>query len=224
MSLNSPLSDAVEGTTKAVLEWSSEKISAFVQKLKERQLAFIEERNTIEIVKEQLRSGETKFYAKYIDDKELLLLVRMGLTLRRLEENEDRLLNLRNRILQKFGISGLHVAQFVQNGILNRYFGLLLEKLTSEQDLKKQVDEVLRNIEKYALFVPSTSKVAEIVRKTTNILDAHSPSIFVIAGLKSASPIVAESIASLGPLMEDYELERFSSEGKEILIFKRKAS
>ncbi len=222
MSLDNPLPDAVEGTTRAVLEWSSEKIASLVQSLKERKLAFIKEPSTIEVVKEQYRSGEAKFYARYIDDNKLLLLVRMGLTLRRLENDEDRLLNLRNKIHEKFGTSGLHIAQFVQNGILNRYFGLCIEKLTSEQDLKKQVCRILENIEQYALFVSSTSKVADIVRKTTTILDAHSPPFFVIAGLKSASPIVADSVLSLGPLMEDYNLERVSSFEKEILFFTRK--
>ncbi|MEK6937990.1 MAG: hypothetical protein AABX04_03010 [Nanoarchaeota archaeon] len=215
-------SDVVEGITKGALDWSAEKIASFVQKLKERKLAFIEDRKTIEVVKEQYDSGESKFYNKYIKDKELLFLVRIGLTLRKLEEDEDKLLNLRNKVHHKYGINGLHIAQFVQNGILNRYFGLLIEKLTSEEDLEKKMYEVLKNIEKYALFVSGNSKVAEIVRKVTAIVDSHSPSIFVIAGLKSTAEIVSESVIPLGPIMEDYEQERFSSKGKEIVIFKMK--
>ncbi|MBI4981112.1 hypothetical protein HZC30_06165 [Candidatus Woesearchaeota archaeon] len=217
-------SEAVEGVTKGALDWSAENIASFVQKLKERKLAFIENRKTIEVVKEQYNSGESKFYSKYIKDKELLFLVRVGLTLRKLEEDEDKLLNLRNKIHHKYGINGLHIAQFVQNGILNRYFGLLIEKLTSEEELEKKIHDVLKNIEKHALFVSGNSKVAEIVRKATNIIDSHSPSIFVIAGLKSAAKIVSDAIAPLSSIMEDYEQERFSSEEKEIVIFKVKVN
>jgi len=62
MSSDSPISDVAEGTTKAVLEWSDAKITSFIKKFKERKLAFIEEPKTIELVKEQYRSGEAKFY------------------------------------------------------------------------------------------------------------------------------------------------------------------
>lgn len=222
MSSDNPISDIAEGVAKGALEWSAEKIASLVQGLRDRKLAFIEDRKTIEVVKEQYHSGESHFYGKYVKDNELLLLVRMGLTLRRLEEDEEKLLNLRDKIHRKYGIPGLHVAQFVQNGILNRYFGLLLEKIASEEELKQRMYEILKNIEKHALFVSSTSKIAEIVRKATAVIDSHSPSFFVIAGLKSAARIASEATIPLGPIMEDYEQERFSSEGKEIIIFKRK--
>ena len=222
MSSDNHFSEAAEGLTKGVLDWSTEKIKQFVQKLKDKKLAFIEERKTIEVVKELYNSGEATFYSKYLKDKELLLLVRMGLTLRKLENDEEKLFNLRNKIHSKYGPKGLHIAQFVQNGISNRYFGLLIEKMISEEDVEKRMFNVLSNIEKHTLFVSSTTKVSDIIRKVTTIIDAHSPSMFVIAGLKSATKIVAESIPSIIPIMEEYESERFSSAGKEIVIFKRK--
>ena len=98
MSSDNPLSDVAEGTTKGLLDWSAEKIVQFVQKLKDKKLAFIEEKKTIEVVKEQYNSGEAKFYQKYIHDKNLLFLVRVGLTLRKIEDDEDRVQNLRNKI------------------------------------------------------------------------------------------------------------------------------
>ena len=94
--------------------------------------------------------------------------------------------------------------------------------MTAEENLPQKIIDVLINIEKYSLFVSSTARVAEVITKTSVIVTAHSPSIFVIAGLKSAAPIVSESISPLERVMEDYELERFSSEQKEILFFKRK--
>ncbi|MBI2662759.1 hypothetical protein HYX11_04855 [Candidatus Woesearchaeota archaeon] len=46
------LSDVAEGATKGLLDWSLDKISHFVQKLKDRELAFIEEKKTTEVVKD----------------------------------------------------------------------------------------------------------------------------------------------------------------------------
>jgi|SRR3989338_1342353 len=222
MSSEKVFSEATEGLVKGLLDWSTEKISGFVEKLKARKLAFIEESTTIAVVKELYNSGEAKFYAKYVKDKELLLLVRMGLTLRKLENDGERLMNLRNKIYNRYGPKGLHTAQFVQNGISNRYFGLLIEKIISEEDLGKKMYDVLINIEKHALFVSSTNKISDVVRKVTTITDAHLPAMFFIAGLKSAAEIVQESIPSITPIMEDYEFEKFSSPGKEIIIFTRR--
>lgn len=216
------LAEAVEGVTKAALDWSFEKLASFVKKLKERKLAFIVDKKTIDVVREQYHSGESKFYAKYISNKELLFLVRMGLTLRKLEREENRLLNLRDKIYHKYGLRGLHIAQFTQSGVLNRYLGMLIEMLISEEDLENTIANVLNNIEKHTLFVLATNNGADITRKSQTIIDAHSPSIFVITGFKSAAKIVETTRPLLQNIMQNYELERFSGNEKEILFFKRK--
>ena len=55
-----------------------------------------------------------KFYSKYIKDKEILFLVKIGLTLRKLENDKERQHNLRDKIFRKFKVEGLHIAEFVQ--------------------------------------------------------------------------------------------------------------
>ncbi len=221
MSSDNAISDVAEGATKGLLDWSIEKITQFVQKFEDKKLAFIEEKKTIEVVKEQYQSGEAKFYQKYITEKNVLFLVRIGLTLRRIEDDEERLQNLRNKIHNKYGINGLHIAQLVQNGILNRYFGLLIEQLASEEELKHKISEILTNTEKHSLFVTSSNGVAEIIRITCTRIDAHTPPIFVVAGIRSAAKTVAESIIPLEKIMVGYKMERFSKENREILFFKR---
>ena len=217
-----PISDIAEGTAKGFLEWSSEKISALVKKFKEKNLTFIQEPNTIEVVKEEYRSGESKFYETYIKDKNLLLLVRLGLALRRLEGDEDRLRNLRDKIFRKYEVSGLHVSEFVQNGILNRYIGILLEKVESIEILGDRISEILKNIDKHTIFVKSTTKKEEIIKKANVITCANSPPIFIVAGFKSAAKIVSELTELLKSELKDYDFEIFSGGEKEILFFKRK--
>ena len=146
MSSNSNIEDVSKGVTKGVLEFSKNEVISLIKKLKERKLAFIEEQKTIEIVKEQYRSGESKFYEIYIKDKNLLLLVRLGLTLRKLENDKERLQNLRDKILKRYDIEGLHLAEFVQNGVLNKYISILLEELTSLKKLEEEIQEILKSI------------------------------------------------------------------------------
>ena len=219
---SNPLSDISKGATKGLLEWSSEKVASLVQKLKDRKLGFIQDPKTIEVAKEQYNSGEAKFYQIYIKNNEILFLVRMGLTLRKLEGNEERLQNLRDKIFRKYKVKGLWLAEFVQNGILNKYVGVLIEELSSIEELKKEIEEVLKNIEKHVLFVKSGIKCPEIVKNVANIVHAHSPNIFIISGIRSAAQVIMDCSDKIQMVLPTYALERFSSSEKETLFFKRK--
>src|SRR3989338_2628842 len=210
MSSKDVVSDATEGVAKAILDWSAEKINSFVKKLKERKLTFIQEPKTIEIAKESYRSGEAKFYKIYVKDRELLFLVQMGLTLRKLEHDEKRIQNLRDKIFRKYKVEGLHIAEFVQCGILNRYVGMLIDELESVEELGKEIEYVLKNIEKHALFVQGTSNKSEIVKKVTIIVNSHSPSVFIISGVKSAAKIVQGSMDIVKDVLKNYKFERVS--------------
>ena len=222
MSSDSPISDMAEGAIKGALDWTVENVKSYVKKLKERKLAFIQEKKTIDIVKEQYTSGESKFYQIYIEDKELLFLVRMGLTLRKLENDPDRLRNLRDKIYKKYKVIGLHIAELVQIGVLNRYVGILIDELISIENLKEDIEEILRNIEKHVIFIQADSNISEIVKKATIIVNSHSPPIFILSGIKNASKILKNNLEKFKIILKDYNLERVSSENEEILFFKRK--
>ncbi len=224
MFLDSPAADIAKGAMKGALEWSEEKISKFIQKLTERKLAFIEEPDTIKIVREQYEAGETKFYQIYIRDKELLLLVKLGLTLRKLDEDQkqERLHNLRDKIFRKYKAEGLHIAEFVQTGILSKYVGILIDKLVSVKDLEKEMTSVLKNIEKHIILIQAQSKKQEIIKKVSIIINAHSPAIFIISGVRSAAKIAQDCMEQLKEIMKDYEFERYSSGEKETFFFKKR--
>ena len=222
MSSDNFISDSTEGVTKGALDWTAEKISSLVREFRERKLAFIRDPKTIEVVKQEYRSGESKFYQKYIKKRELLFLVRIGLGLRKLEDNEPKLQNFRDKIFRKYKVKGLHIAEFVQAGILNRYLGLILEDLSSVEELEKEIEEILGNIERHTLFVKSIESPFEIIKKSSNIVDSHTPRIFIIFGIKSSANIVRSVKEKMKQLMKDYEFEEVSGGDREILFFKRK--
>ena len=223
MSSESPIADISKGATKALLDFTSDKIDSFIEKFKKRDLAFIRDKETIDIVREEYSSGEAKFYESYVEDRDLLLIVRMGLALRRLEStNEKKLHDLRERVFQKYKVRGLHIAEFVQVGILNRYIGILIGDITSLDDFKRDIKEVLENIEKHVLFVKSADKTPQITQKASNIVNSHSPNIFVVAGMGPAAKTVEECSEKLEKLLQDYEVEKISRKDKEVIFFKRK--
>jgi len=184
------ISKISEGAVKGFLEWSEEKINSLIKKLKERKLAFIKDEETIKVVKEEFSSGEAKFYEKYIPDKNLLFLAKMGLVLRKIESNKEKLDNLRGKLFYKFKQEGLHTAEFVQNGMLSRYIGILIDRVPSIEELTNEIVKVLKNIENHTIFVQTQDTPQKIVDTILTKIRAHSPSIFIISGISPADEII----------------------------------
>lgn len=214
------ISDVSEGATKALLNYGEEKIKQLVEFFKSKKLRFIGDRKTIESAKETQKSGEWVFYKTYIKDKELLFIIKLGLVLRRIEKDEERLQNLKEKIKKKYEIKGLHIAYFVQNGILNRYVGILLDNLDSAETLNKIISNTLENIEKHIIFINSRYNKRILLKESMTITSAHSPSIFIVSGIGFASKIILESEKELIDILNKYELEKISTGKKEILFFK----
>ena len=74
-----PLTSAAEGITKGTISWGEEKIKNLVSSFINRKLIFINNKNTIDLVKEQLKSGDWSLCKQYIKNNDLKILVQMGL-------------------------------------------------------------------------------------------------------------------------------------------------
>ena len=215
--------DIVEGATKGVLSWSAGFIKSVALKFKDKKLAFIRDEETVKIVREQYRSGELAVYREYISDKDMLFLLKMGLTLRKLEKDKEheRKRALREKIFGNYKVRGLHIAQFVENGILNRYIGILIENISSLEKFKEEIKIVLENIDKHVLFVKGDDTERLVIKTATQMVTVHSSSIFIVSGISSAANIVRNCEEKLIEYLKDYELEKISSGEKENLFFKR---
>mgnify|MGYP001568125875 FL=1 len=221
-SIDNSFESLAKGATKGALEWTSEKISDLVKRFRERNLAFIKEQKTIDIVREQYSSGEGKFYQRYIKDKDVLFIIRMGLTLRKIEDDGPRMSNLREKIFYKYKTRGLHIAEFVQNRLLNRYVGMLIDELESLDNLGKDIENVLKEIDKHVLFVQRIEKSQDIILKTLTIINSHSPSKFALSATKSAVEVIKECEDKLVSALTDYDLEVIREKETYNLFFKKK--
>jgi hypothetical protein len=180
--------DITTGAVKGAISWGEDKIKELVRNFKDRKLVFIQDRETIDLVKEQLKSGEWDLCKKYLRDDKLKLLVQMGLALRKLDANKNKtaLNNLRDRIVKIYGEKGLHIAQFVQNKILSEFIGSYVSTGTSIEDLIMNVEALLNNLEKNVLFVKAEDSVDKLLRELDIKLIANVPSIFIIFARQSA--------------------------------------
>ena len=74
MSSENPTESAFKGATKAVLEWSEEKVKQLVRKFRDRKIAFVQDTEIIETAKEQRQTSEWELFCKYVNDERLHIL------------------------------------------------------------------------------------------------------------------------------------------------------
>ncbi len=219
------IKDVVEGATKGVINSGREYIKELVDKFRNRKLAFIGEKETIERVKEQLKSNEHSFYQTYIKDKKAQNCAVMGLTLRKLDSPEEikRRENLIKKIIKTYEIKGLHISYLVQNGVLNRYLTKLIEELESEDILKEEINNFLTNVEDHTYFVKKTQSPENVAEEIKTKIIANSPKIFIISGMGSASKIVEDAfeIIKNQESIRNYSYERYSQKNKEIIFLNK---
>lgn len=202
-----PLESASAGVAKGVLSWTKEEILSYVNKFKNKKLAFIGDNATIQLVKEYKKSGEWKLYNNYIR-KEFRVLVQMGLALRKLEKKPEHLEELREKIKQKYGKKGLYVAQMIQNEVLTSYLMLVVPANFSEKKIKEYINELLKEINKYVVFVKSPDKATNRAMEVKTKLHAYSPQVLIVFGSKSAKDVAKEVTRLVVSEVESYTLKQ----------------
>jgi hypothetical protein len=148
-----------KGAVKGAAEFTAEKISELVEKFKQGNLAFIEDPETISLVKKQLERPEWDIFNKYVKDKEVRLMIQMGFVLRKLERDPIKLRSLRDKIYKKYETKGLNIAELVQSGVFTKYANILLEEANTVSEFEEGIEQILHDIEKYTEFVKADSDV-----------------------------------------------------------------
>ncbi|MEM3452723.1 MAG: hypothetical protein QW835_03740 [Candidatus Hadarchaeum sp.] len=73
-----PIESAAKGATKALLEWTEEKVLQLIIKFKNRDIAFVEDPETITAVKEQRKTPEWEYFKQNVENPDLRILFQMG--------------------------------------------------------------------------------------------------------------------------------------------------
>lgn len=209
---------------KGTLSWGEDKIRELVIKFRDRRLAFIQDTETIDLVKEQLKTGEWSLCSSYLKDKNLKLLVQMGLALRKLDQtkSEKYLSNLRTKILEKYGAKGLHIAEFVQSKILSDFIGSIADKAYSVTELIENVEKLLNNLELNVLFIRKIDNLDKRLNEIKTRLIANAPLFFIIFATKSAMSLGLEIKQNLKKELEEYELSSLEEKNRLLIFLSKK--
>ena len=184
-----PIEAAAKGATKGLLEWTAERLDEFIRKFIDKDIAFIEDTETVDIAKEQRTKTEWAFFAEYVEDKDLRVLFQMGLTLRALERQNmvEKLEKLRKKIVNKYDTEGLHFAQVIQNGIFGKYLGSVLERTPTPQNLKVEINNLFKNIDKTIAFIQPNDDIDKKTNEIVAKILANSPKTFIISSAGTAT-------------------------------------
>lgn len=211
-------SDVLTGITKGLIEHAEEKALAWVDRFRNHEIVFIEDSDTIDRVKKQRKSPEWKILSEVIKDKKLRLLAQMGLTLRELENDQEKTQSLRNKIHHKYGRDGLHIAEAVQNNIISNFIGLESPNIGELVDLTNRLEKLLNNVEKYIVFIGPEDKEEVLVRRVSIRLDADVPDTLILFGAYKAKRTAISVRSKIEKAFPSYSTSSFETKIK-IIIF-----
>jgi len=220
-----PIADVAEGVTKGVLSFSKEQLSGLIEKFLNKELAFVEDPETINIAKEQRKTSEWYLFKQYIDEHDLRILFQLGLTLRKLERQKERVNSLRRNIIKKYETKGLHIAQLIQNGFFNRYLASALERTRTPEQLKLEIKNLLDDIENTVFFAQESDNADLVAQAIIIKILANSPKTFIIC----SSGYAKNRCHEIEDIMKDwvrtgtlkYEYEVYVSKYKEVFFLNK---
>jgi len=218
MSGDKVIADAMYGT----LDWTLDKIKSVVNQITSRDLIFIQDNETIDTAKEQRNTGEFAIYSPYIKKNDYRILFQLGLTLRKIEEDVKKRENLRSKIYNKYDEKGLHIAELVQNAILNKYLGNMLERANTPKKITFEIGNLFDNIEKFTSFIqtgamPLDKKANEVSSK----IQSFSPKTFILSSREGAMENCRAIKERVEKIILGYNIESVGSKKRKIYFFNK---
>lgn len=204
--------DAAAGAAGgAVLGWALDKIPGFIERFRNRQLAFIEDEETIAVVRDSRKGAEFSHFKNYASGSRMRVLLQVGLALRRMDRRGDQegVQDLREKILHKYQTPGLHLAEAVQSGMLSLIHEELLKMELSENELDEEMQTVFENIDWHVAFIEEASDIDKKANEVQTHINRNYPKVFIVAGSGKAVRIALEIAHQVAREATDYEPSRW---------------
>lgn len=213
-----PITSASHGATLATIEWTEQKVRDLVKQFRNRQLAFIKDADNIELVKEGRNSSEFSILKQFVPKGPLSIQVLMGLTLRRIADDQPRIKALRDRIRQKYGLAGLHIAQITQIGITNQLLTHLVQLYPYPEEVTSKLVYFFDHIDDLVIFAQRTDAPSAIAKMILTRIESFTAHIVILFGSGYAQDVVLEILREIKKDGRGYAIE-VRREGLQITAF-----
>ncbi|MCJ7635515.1 hypothetical protein MUP77_24395 [Candidatus Bathyarchaeota archaeon] len=221
---NDPLASVTKGVTSAAIEWTEEKIKLLVAQFRDRRVVFVQDSKTIAAAREKRKVPEYDLFSKYVFDETLRLLFRLGLILRDWECDVRRRDNLRTKIVGKYGLVGLHVAEFAQNGFFSKYLVTIMTRIQEQTDLTCEIEDFFRNMEKMVSFIKETDNVEKKAKEIITRIHSNLPNTYIIFSSVSATSKCSKVKKLVMDEISDYTVELYKTQAKEVYFINKVTS
>ncbi len=215
--LPDPIASAVYGVGKLVAEG----VSSFLARVSNRELSGSEDPEVIALVKAERKVPEFELLKKFLPDRNLRVQAQLGLALRRLgarPEQAAALHSLRNHLQRTFGLTGLHVAELVEVGIVTGYLQLLVTEEETDADVTNRLETLLRDVDTYVLFVVTSTPIDRTLERVRLRLAAGGPGTVAIFAKGVACGKLHRIVKALRRDPEDFIIRTVSSGDQEIVF------
>lgn len=196
------------GATKGFFEHWEEKLPIIITKLRNHEIAFVEDRKNFEVVISEGESSEFKLFRQFAPKGWPRILFKMGLALRQIERDQDRVKDLKDDVYRKFGKRGVHIAELAQRGIITQLVAQLAKIMANPSDVQAKLTNLLENVDEVTIFV--TKKDAEhvegICNRVKNKVDNSQPHLVIIFGSGFARDVVLKVLKLVGRDPEGYAI------------------
>lgn len=217
----SPVESAAKGAVKGFLEWTAQTVKEYAEKIKHKDVYLLQNPGGFEEALKQRKTTEFRIFKENIDDEELRNCFQNGLTLRGIEKDTEACKSLRNRILKTYGARGLHVAQFVQNGIFAKFIGRYLEEALTPKEMKREIENLFRDLELTNSFIQVSDDIDKEAEKIVVRIQSHNPKTYVISGLGSVKEKCKQITKKVTTRVGGYSVETYNTELKIIIFLNR---
>ncbi len=215
-----PLESASKGVTKGLLEWTEEKLKELVKRFSNREVAFVEDKPSAEAIKKQDQTSEYKILCNFIPKGYFRILVRSGLALREIENDQDRVNRFRSNVYSKYGASGVRIAELTQMGIVTQLLAHLAKIYQNPPDVQKKLLAFFDQVDQLTIFVKTddSERVERISGLVRERVDTNPSQMVILFGRAKAVRVLLKILKDIKADPRDYSIE-IQQEGYQLTAF-----
>lgn len=200
------------------LDIASLGIRTLARRVKERKLRLFADPSDWERLRAIETSDEHALYRRYVSDRRLLRLCKLGLRLREIQDDGEARNQLRQRVFRAEGRNGLWVMEAVQLGILSILIAEHDRLGGTSKERAEFVQDFLEHIHLNVTFIQGADSVEDRSREIWTRIVANAPVVHVVAGYGAAADKAQKIARVLDSSLHDYRMSEHSEERRAIMV------
>lgn len=212
---NDPIESASKGATEAFLDWTEEKVKNAVKQFLNRKLAFIKDADNIELVRSESHSSEYALLGQFIPKGGAIeIQVQMGLALREMRGDDYRVTDLVKKLLAKYDVEGLHVAELTEIGIITQLLARLTKLYSNPEEVAKRLSYFLNHVEELVIFVRAEDFANSIAKLIMMRIEAYTSHLIIALGSGYAAGVLRKALEKVRSDARGYFVEEASQQAQ----------